>query len=152
MTLTDLIARIESGDNLSAWRFEPARFDHLQKLLGPGTDRCMRVNRCDLATARVIMASSWGRFQLLGSHLYGPSFNSELTIMEWLQSESAQTTDFWRYCQLCAIDPDLSLQSIIDNQTERERVARLYNGPGAVVEYSNLLLKTAQNMTFGKIG
>src|SRR5574337_403618 len=72
ISLAEVIARVESNDDSRALRFEPGVFSNSLAARHEILERIMLANACNRNTARMIYATSWGRFQIMGFNLYAP--------------------------------------------------------------------------------
>lgn len=137
--LCDVLARVESGGSLGALRFEPATYARLSAdhtLYKAARAACIQANQCSDGTATMILSTSWGKYQLMGFNLYPASVSK---ISDILASEPIQTA---------LLDNLLShhynakadASAVITDDTKRAELARFYNGPGNVSDYSAKLL------------
>jgi hypothetical protein len=130
LTLSDLIARVESNWNPYAVRYEPAF-----KPSSGGVDAMAKLCHCSRATAAVLCAMSWGLFQIMGENLI--SLGLDVTPMEFCANESKQVALFTQFVTERGIAYLPS--EIKDDHLKRERFALKYNGPGNIAAYSERL-------------
>lgn len=130
-TLSQLIAQAESSCEQYAIRFEPAFVPSALAI-----QRCATANRCTQATARIICATSWGFYQIMGEELYRREIVVH-PIGEWLASANAQALGFLVFTQEKNIA--FSLDAILHDENKRLDFATHYNGNGPV--YSKYLME-----------
>ena len=127
-TLSQLIARLESGNCTQAIRYEPGFERYI-------TDKAL--NRLvqsfgrafiSKATARELLKYSYGKYQIMGQNLY--DLGLTITPFDFLANESAQDAWFEEFIKSRKID--YSLDDILKDDGKRERFARLYNGDPVV--------------------
>jgi hypothetical protein len=131
-TLEDIISQIESGDNLYAMRFEPHVFErmHQTNRYGAAVAVAKQQNRCTLETARVICATSWGRFQIMGFNLYDPALGEPFPFLNpigaYLESIIWQSRHFKAFCD--KKDILFTVEELIGDPAKVLKFARTYNG------------------------
>lgn len=131
-TLSDLIAQVESTGNPWAVRFEPAH-----NPAASFVSRMAAVARCSTDTARVLCASSWGLFQIMGDELMALGLNmSPIQYCASAQTQQATLPRFLAEKGLSAV----TLDAVINDTPTRLNFATKYNGPGNVQVYSQRLL------------
>lgn len=146
VALRDVFARIESGGNPFAIRFEPSTWarNNFQSLF----TRVVNANKCDVNTARMLLASSFGLYQIMGFNLYNPGIcDYRGPIALFLNNVSDQNKAMDAF--LDAANIRVTPSQLYDPAT-RARVARLYNGPGDVSAYSFKLLKAITDLQVKK--
>lgn len=134
--LSAVISRIESDDNDAAMRFEPHIYVRASQDRGPyesALKAAQRANRCSRLTACMILATSWGRFQIMGFNIYGKCkfANSVLICADVLTSSNLLA----RFFDGSPFKSDENVK-IWDNERIR-KFAAFYNGKGNVDEYSS---------------
>jgi len=105
-TLEAIISDIESGGNRYALRFEPHVYERAQTLnrYAPMVNLARGRNKCSLETARVIIATSWGKFQIMGFNLYDPNgINYPDPVGVYLNDDMVQAATFRVFCQARSI-------------------------------------------------
>jgi hypothetical protein len=136
-TLADLVAQVESDSYPDAIRFEPGTFAE------PDTSWAMRpgviaaitqANHCSHDTARMIAATSWGSWQLMGFNIYHPdSPVNKCPIAQYLNMPSLQRKSFdW----LAGTFKSQYLFSDMSDPDKRADFAFQWNGPGNITEYA----------------
>lgn len=128
--LAKVIATVESGPFPYAMRFEPGVY--ARPPFPPTLAAAEKANHCNDATARVVLATSYGLFQIMGFNLYGP-LKLTIAIGPYLFDTEQQFDAFKRFVTLNGFDPenfDFTDDGLI------ERFARSYNGLGDVANYS----------------
>lgn len=132
--LAKAIARVESNDSLSAIRFEPEVYERLVAgAYGGSIPGTMTWNKCNRATAHMIRATSWGKYQIMGFNLYANP-PMQLSIAEFLASPEAQDEQFARFLAGCGM-AEVTLASLVSNPVTRQTFITHYNGPDAVDYY-----------------
>lgn len=137
-TLADVIAAIESNNNDHALRFEPltfARFstgtlthkDLLQKIA--------KANGCDIQTACMIAATSWGKFQIMGMTLYS-TLDCPESIIDFVSNDQPDMQDWAFRCFVAHYSIDYTPEQLASDRASREHFANVYNGPGNVPVYA----------------
>ena len=133
-TLSQLISRAESGNNLYAVRFEPA-FTPSQLAI----ENCARYNNCTQATAKAICAMSFGLYQIMGEELYRRGIlKGPVTL--YANSAEAQLSAFNTLISEKGIN--YTLQQVLTVPACRENFAHHYNGNADA--YGTYLLATYQ--------
>lgn len=128
-TLARVIATVESGPFPYAMRFEPVVYARSSPQAAVAA--AMKANRCNKVTAQVILATSWGLFQIMGFNLYGP-LGLTISIGPYLFDSETQFDTFGKFVRLNGFDPDNF--DFTDDAT-LQRFATSYNGPGDVPDY-----------------
>lgn len=131
LTLSDLIARVESNRNPYAVRYEPA--------FRPSSDiveRMAKLCTCSRATAEMLCATSWGYFQIMGENLIRHGL--DVTPIEFCHDANKQIALFTAFVEARGINYKPS--EIKADHLKRERFALKYNGPGNIAAYSKRLL------------
>ena len=122
-TLSQLVMQSESNNNRAAVRFEPAF-----KPSDLAVQRCAKINQCNLATARVLCAMSFGAYQMMGENIYN-LLGYGCTISEYLNSDAIQDASFIAHNDAKGIG-DITLYDVLTNVDKRFLFARKYNGNG----------------------
>lgn len=145
--LADVIARVESGNNSFAIRFEPRVFTRFEgAILSPSARELLstiaRANGdCNMATAAMIAASSWGRFQIMGENIYGICrFDAPIAV--FLNGVS-QATCFGAFLASHSFNPT----AVLNDSAEIIRFATVYNGPANVNEYIAEMQRAIADLT-----
>jgi hypothetical protein len=130
ISLSELIAWIESRDTTAAIRFEPAtyaKFDNAapNKVVMDILARIKSANRCSDATARMIYSTSFGAHQLMGFNIYADDF--PMPIGEYLVSQSAQQARFLAFLKRAGLQ-DFTPDNLAKNHDSRLKFAIKYNG------------------------
>lgn len=135
-TLGDLIAYNESNGDQNAVRFETM---HL-----PGTpyiNRMKEIVRCSTATAAVLCATSWGKYQIMGDTLI--DLGLSVSPIYFCSRDDLQDKAFSDFLTRNHIG-GYTLTDITQDATKRATFARIYNGPGNIQGYSQRLVDTAK--------
>jgi len=128
LTLEELIADIESAGNKYAMRFEPHVFDRTQSSTRYGVmvNIARARNKCSRDTARVIISTSWGKFQIMGFNLYDPaSLDYPSSVGQYMATDTDQAETFKTFCLNKGIY--FSISDLLDEALAL-RFARTYNG------------------------
>lgn len=119
-TISELIAQAESNNRLSALRFEPSyhpteyAYPKITKY-HPGLSK---------STYDTILASSWGKYQIMGDNLYMLGLRS--TILDFWQDETLQDQYFNGFIKSREID--FTLEEILNDKEKRDKFSHRYNG------------------------
>jgi len=139
LTLAQVLSRVESSDNPYALRFEPETYQHV------GEPRFLKVlasaafaNRCSDDTAKVILASSWGAYQIMGFNLYARAGASCVGV--FLGSPDEQLKALSAMLAPWAMAPEEDAGWIVSGADKLTAFATRYNGPGNVSAYSSRLI------------
>lgn len=142
IALAEVVAIVESDGNSSAIRFEPGVYatfkltdDQTANSIGALIRQIEGIHNCSPDTARVILSSSWGRFQVMGETLYGNGYGSG--IVAYLSSDADQIASFETFCRFAGMaDADLADCSwLLGTDPRALQFATRYNGPGQPTEY-----------------
>jgi hypothetical protein len=135
--LERVVALVESGNNPEAFRFEPTVFAH-EKLTDDHSPEAAaklildteKLHECSPDSARVILSSSWGKYQLMGFNLWPLGYMG--TIWEFLSKPADQDLMFEEFVLEGGF-----YQSELDDagwlltaETRALSFARFYNGLG----------------------
>lgn len=131
-TLSQLAAQVESGHNPGALRFEPAFRPSAEAIVN-----CKKANACSNATALVLCAMSFGKYQIMGENLWG-MLGYSFDVAYFLNSEDLQDSAYWNFCQRKGIG--FSLNEFLTDSAKRLQYARLYNGPGNPAAYADRMI------------
>lgn len=138
--LREVVAAVESGGSggMDALRFEPGVYEGWP--FDAAMKRCQASNGgCSIPTARMISATSWGRFQILGYNLYldgysrpvakflASAFDQEAALETFLTRRSIN----WTWADLVA-DP-----------RKAETFTTRYNGPAGWPSYFERMKEAA---------
>ena len=143
LDLPRLIARVESADNQWAMRSEQHVFER-RKFNSALMDVTVKANRCSRYTARWILSTSWGLYQIMGFNLYG-FLGWKKPVGELLASSFEQCNLFMHYCDTNGIwragDPREA------DDVWLLRFATAYNGPGAPLVYRGRMKEVMEQLT-----
>lgn len=108
-TLSKIIAHVESNNDQYAIRFESNLYAKLvnTRLIKKITS----INTCSKETAFMITATSWGKYQILGSNLY-TFCNLNKPIGVYLCDTTLQDATFEEFLRYKKIDVNATLQNI----------------------------------------
>ena len=129
LKLAQIIAAVESDNNPHAMRFEVATFQRAMDRPEIVLRVAEQNHRCSHDTARIIYATSWGLYQIMGFNLYDPA-GYEFTgdIVSYLLDEEEQLLSLQAFLE--RKDIDFTVQEIIDDPVRRSKFITAYNGPG----------------------
>lgn len=136
ITLADLIAFNESNNNCNAVRFEPAHIPHTTYI-----NKMKELVGCSTATASVLCATSWGKYQIMGDTLI--DLGLRMSPIVFCASPVYQDTCFHDFIDRNHIGGYM-LTDITQDAVKRATFARIYNGPGNIQGYSQRLVETAK--------
>jgi len=131
-TVSALIAQVESGGNPWAVRFEPAH--------NPAPEfvsRMMAACACSHDTARVLCATSWGMYQIMGDELM--ALGLSMSPVQFCASAQTQNDMFAKVLDEKKLSA-YTLNDLITSASARTFFASKYNGPGNVTAYSQRIL------------
>lgn len=131
-TISQLIALVESNNNPSAARHEPAYVvtpSWVAKLsaANPGWSQ---------DTYKTFASTSFGLYQIMGDWIYATGYRG--TLMNFWSNTTIQDAAFINVLDIKGID--YTLDEVINDQAKRENFARHYNGPGNIQAYSQRIL------------
>lgn len=139
-TVADVIGAIESGHNPGALRFEYLGYTKAP-LLNATIEAIIKYNVCSVATARMIYATSWGEFQIMGENLYDPNLCAyRNSIARYLVQSGDQFVTFNSFLFRMPLSPRInagSPASLFKDPNLRLQFSREYNGPDNVQEYAD---------------
>lgn len=139
-TVADVIGSIESTNNPGALRFEFATYEKAP-FYGAIIDSIKECNLCNVATARMIYATSWGEFQIMGLNLYDPRMCAyRNSVARYMVQSGDQFVTFNSFLFRMPLGVKLksdSPASLFSDPNLRVQFARLYNGPGNFQEYAD---------------
>ena len=134
--LAAVISQVESGDNPYRLRFEPAIFARWAtpnatelQIMG----RIQQIHDCSRDTARMIAATSWGRYQILGENLYDFVCGLQTDVFSFVEDDEAQAACFEAFIRNRGVA--FTLEQIEADRTMREQFIATYNGPSDVDVY-----------------
>lgn len=139
-TVADVIGGIESGNNPAAIRFEDATYDRAD-FSAPTIAAIRECNGCNIQTAMMIAATSWGEFQIMGFNLYDPRVCAyRNNIARYLVQSGDQFVTFDSFLFRMPLSVKLksdSPASLFSDPNLRVQFARLYNGAGNFQTYAD---------------
>jgi len=119
-TLQDLVSAVESSNNPKIWRFEPN-----YKPSQSGLSNIKKYYKgLSNATYNIVLASSWGLYQIMGDNLY--NMGLQVSIMDYLDDVNLQGEYYKKY--VTSRNIDYSLAEIISNPASRDNFSLRYNG------------------------
>lgn len=124
-TTADIIASIESSNADWAIRFERRAFAAITNKGGNDTTaKIQRVHHCSADTARMLYATSFGRYQIMGFNLWG-ILRYSMTYAEFIADPDAQADAFNAFLIVKGIQ--YSPADLMD-AVKRRNFALRYNG------------------------
>ena len=142
MTLSRLVAQVESANCKFVMRYEPS-WNYVTRAIIDRFHDAHRPVRMSPGTALVLLSTSWGKYQIMGSVLYEMGYAGHLT--EFADSEYLQDQYYDVYVKRRNID--YTLAEILNDKEKREHFAHRYNGDKKV--YSQRLLNVYTEMMKG---
>jgi hypothetical protein len=152
ITLSQVIAEVESSSNPFAVRFESEMYKNLSERILRNHEimiilsRIRNYNKCDMDTAGMIFCTSWGLYQIMGENIYSDNIRYYRDIFSFLIDKDEQDIAFQRFTiQNEIYYPDVS--EMIGNDTELTKFAKCYNGPGEIENYKQAIMDAYDNLT-----
>jgi hypothetical protein len=133
MTLSDLIAQVESNGNPFAIRYEPAH-----RPAPEFVSRMVDAAKCSEATAVILCCCSFGAYQIMGDELMSLGYPGS-PIAYCAQTVANQTDMFNRVLDEKGLG-GWTLNDVINDHVKCEEFATKYNGPGNVQDYMARML------------
>lgn len=125
MQLIDVVMKVESGCNPNAVRFESFLYLHTPKWISDQIAVAQDTNKCSFETARMIVCTSWGAWQLLGANICSIS-NTQ--VMQYpLETQRADAMELMRRIGF----DGTSIFTTVDLHTFVKR----WNGPNNISAY-----------------
>ena len=142
--LSKIVASVESLNNIHALRFEEKLYTSYQKRKVK-TDIVRLINKCSLRTAYMIMATSWGKYQILGYNLYN-KLNYDKPIGYYLNEPDEQDFTFIEYIKKFFQTPDVEnyARKIINELDQLKELKSFYG----VINFKDVLVKHFDNIQF----
>ncbi len=135
--LQTVIARIESGGNPRALRFEPRVY---AENVAPATSaRIADVHGCDYETGRIIAATSWGLFQIMGFNLWSGPHAYDSSVFAFCVDVAEQRAFFQTF--LSDHGQDFTLAELLGDEHKLLAFATFYNGDGPL--YASAMRRAA---------
>jgi hypothetical protein len=146
-TIEQVIAAIESGNNMFSMRFEvQTYYGSNPKQTGmPLLLKIGQANHCNIQTAKMIAATSWGKFQIMGFELYAAPLSFNYSVGAFMANSEMQNNVFNSYLLINGIN--FTVDDLRVDADKRAKFAERYNGPGNVANYSAKILATIIKMT-----
>jgi hypothetical protein len=147
MELFDIIATIESNNNLSAMRFEPAVFSKTFTANNSQLEIIKKIsllNKCSISTAEMIYSTSWGACQIMGFNIYGLGYDQ--SIYHFLSTLEDQKNIFEKFVTINQIN--FTPEYLVRDKKRRDEFAEHYNGPGNIEIYSSLIAASLKQHGF----
>jgi len=142
--LAQIIARVESTDNISAYRFEPGIFagDSVRNRNADIIERITRLNDCDIDSARVIFSSSYGLYQIMGFNIYASARADIGSVLDFWEDSALQGKLFFDFLTSHGINYTWS--QLKSSPFLLAQFARVYNGYAS--RYSLAMKQAAQEL------
>ena len=141
--LQNVIARIESSDNPYALRFEPAVYAG-QDLAPATASHIAALHASSYETGRVIAATSWGLFQIMGFNLWSGPHPYDGTFFAFCADEIAQRLAFETFLEDRGMN--FALSDLLGNENKLQAFAAFYNGDGPI--YANAMRIAAKALGY----
>ncbi len=132
-TLSQLIALVESDNNQYAIRFEPAH-----KVNPVFVSQFARALDFSQATGEVLLACSWGLYQIMGDELV--ALGMVLSPAQYCCSVAIQNNYLQKYLLQKGLG-DMTLDDVVNDETKRLHFATIYNGPGNPQAYAARMME-----------
>ena len=137
VSLASVVAETESANNLNAYRFEPATYavfksvdDQTKSPTGALIRHTETLHQCSPDSARVILSSSWGKYQIMGENIWSLGYPG--TIWKFMMDDAGQSATFEAFCLRIGVSAqDQADCSWLLDDTKGLVFARWYNGPGS---------------------
>jgi hypothetical protein len=133
--LLDAVAKVESGTDYAAMRFEAVTFQNKPAWIEKSVARIMYCHggspKCDATTALMIACTSWGAFQILGANIWSGTYAG--TIFDFANNIEAQTNVFSAFITPRGFHINDQISSW--ENSEGLEFASFYNGPGNPAAY-----------------
>lgn len=137
ITLYAVVAHVESGGGKSLYRFEPAVFSRYKavddqapaSVIAEQIRACEERHHCSPDSARVILASSWGRYQIMGFNIWNLGYTND--VWAYQSDRAGQDETFRVFVGRIGITDDMLADAswLLDDLRGR-MFATQYNGPG----------------------
>lgn len=124
--LSDVVAQVESSGSMLAMRYEPDWLTTASDMQAVQS-RASGGGFMDLKTARMLASTSWGRYQIMGSNLWGKLCNYQGTLAEYLTDGASQLLTFKSFIGQIGFS-DQPFNALSEDQLLS--FARAYNGNG----------------------
>lgn len=134
-TLLRVIAQTESADWRYAVRFESATYGVTEREYPKSLHNCQVANRCSQDTAKMICATSWGVYQMMGFNIYGDNSPCKLTAIGLFICDDICQENMQEYFLRSIGHSETTWEQMKLSSQVREGFISKYNGPGAVDAY-----------------
>ena len=135
--LQDVIARIESSGNPFALRFEPTVYT--ADVAPSVAARIATLHGADYESGRVIAATSWGLFQIMGFNLWSGPHAYDSTVFAFCADDIEQRVFFQAF--LSDRGQDFTLAELLADEHKLLAFATFYNGDGPL--YADAMRRAA---------
>jgi hypothetical protein len=139
--VSQLIAQLESNNVQHAVRYEP----NYKWITDREIERCRAAHRpahMTVTTAHHMLKFSYGLYQIMGGVLY--ELNMESNLFDFVRDAELQDIMFRGYCASRKIN--FTFEELAESRKKRETFARLYNGPGNILNYVAKMEQQIQRM------
>jgi|SRR5580658_2569534 hypothetical protein len=140
LNLAAVIAQVESDGRDISPRFEPTLYYELAADPTPERGKIIgaigTIHFCNQTTARMIAATSWGRYQILGENLYSVC-QCSVDVFTLVNEPLEQDAMFENFVQARGID--FTIEDLIADSAKRTKFITAWNGPGNVQAYWTLM-------------
>lgn len=134
ITLAQCISQLESDNDTDALRFEPELYSNCPEWISKQLENIAKIHSCTIYTAQMIACTSWGKYQILGANIYAKGYTKHIFDYVW-DEEYVQDISFNHFVANGGFDWRTDISKW--DQTELEKFAGFYNGPGNVIDYAN---------------
>ena len=122
--LERIVAKVESNNDLQAIRFEPLFYLKIKAYEDRKVINAVKLlHNCSTETAKMILATSFGKYQIMGYNLYGYlKYNKH--IIKYLTSEADQDLMFYKFLELKRLDAKKILSELKVLTEEKLRIKK----------------------------
>lgn len=147
ITLAKIIAKVEGGAaGARALRFEETIYDRFGDTPSKAEVVALitigNLNECSHHTARMIAATSWGSYQLMGFNIYELGWASD--IFEFVSDQVKQADLFGLFLNAHSIN--FAWVDLLADETKRAVFIHGYNGPAGGDEYWSACIAAATRL------
>ena len=136
LNLAAVIAQVESSGRDISPRFEPTLYYELTADPTPERGKIIgaigTIHFCNQTTARMIAATSWGRYQILGETLYSVC-QCSVDVFTLVNEPLEQDAMFENFVQARGIA--FTIEDLIMDSAKRQLFIEKYNGPDNIQAY-----------------
>lgn len=144
--LAEVSALVESSHRADAVRFEPLVHLHIVSPTdgvpyAAAVRNCALAHGCDVATAQVICASSFGLFQIMAYHLFSDWCPWSKSVFDFVSNTDAQTVVYLELLKHMKLPQTFA--EVFASAESLNNFALHYNGPGNPSAYAQAMKNAA---------